>query len=112
MVKTYNDYKPETTDLVESLLKAGFTIRKVSDGEEVMPFLDVRQVVATVNSVDESHLYVSDPLGNKATLFIVLGNSPGELVADYSQNEALESVIHDVSKRWEGKPQPTSESYL
>ena len=45
-------------------------------------------------------------------IFIVLGNSPGELVSDWGipsdkeDSEAWDKAITDNSDKWEGKAQP------
>ena len=83
----------EVTDLVDALLKEGFSLISVYDGgEEDVAVATVQQAVEAITAVDESRLNVSAPDGRKLWLFIVLGNDLGEAVCDYVVHPLLEKV--------------------
>jgi len=105
--------------LLSHLQEDGLRLLAVNDGCEKWFHIDrslssLRQIqfaAEVITSVDYSHVVVSD--GNAtATLFVVLGNEPEELVADIaSKSDSLMDRIDDVvslfSNFWEGKPCPT-----
>ena len=113
------DWNPPVMSLLNHLQKDGLRLLAVNDGCEgwfqidtSLSSLGQRQFAAEViTSVDYSHVVVGD--GNAtATLFVVLGNQPEELVADIaSKSDWLMDKVDDVvslfSSSWEGKPCPT-----
>jgi hypothetical protein len=109
--RTSRDYKPEARSLIKRLQDLGFTIRSGDNGEERCKFdgnLDgfLRNLLAC----DEGHLYVSNRAGRKLTLFFVLGNSPGELICDYTDDAELDYALEAHYNAWEGRSQPTTEA--
>ena len=110
------DWSVPVKSLLGSFQEAGFIISAVHDGEEMIKIdqnlskTKVRHSAAdTVVSVDESFVYINKD-GMRARLFIVLGNEPEELVADYNYNpqleELLEETIDKYVEKWEGKKCP------
>lgn len=101
MVKQH-PYKKPVQDMIGRLKRAGFKPQWVDDDDDRYREDLVRHIL----SVDECWLKVE--LNNERfTLFIVLGNSPSEIVADYSCNDSRESaeldkVIDDFSDYWLG----------
>lgn len=89
------NYKPEIRAVLSALIAEGFSIAYVDDGEDssVPASLDV--AVETVASVDVATAGITHPdaIGKRFTLLFILGNDPGEIVAD----------------EWEGRPQPMEE---
>lgn len=108
-----NDWAPETRSLLGRLVDAGFKVVSGHNGEDKFRYDERRphDFVANLIACDESHLFVKSPAGKKIWLYLVLGNSPGEIVADCStgEDEALESVLDKHADEWEGKPQPTKD---
>jgi hypothetical protein len=102
-----NDFEPEVRSLLHTLKAHGFTLRKVDNGEAVT-LADDPQFVSEIIACDEAHLYVTAPDGKRATLFLVLGNSPGEVVCDYTATPALDAAVDEHYKRWDGRKQPTT----
>jgi len=112
------DWNPPVMSLLSHLQKDGLRLHAVNDGcewfhvDNRLSILRQRLFVAEViTSVDESHVVVSDG-SVTATLFVVLGNEPEELVADIgSESDSLMDRVDDVvslfSDYWEGKPCPT-----
>jgi hypothetical protein len=105
-----NDFTPETKSLIKALTAAGFIITGGNNGEERFDFgTDLAKFLDNLLATDETRLYVESPKGKKLSLFLVLGNSPGELVADYSicgDVDELEAVTQAHYDKWEGRKQP------
>lgn len=103
-----NNWKPVIGSLVHKLVKAGFTLTAVDDGEERIKVRTAKEAVEAINAVDDSHLFLTKDFAGKPVktwLFIVLGNEPEETVADYSITELepeLEAVLDAFAARWEG----------
>lgn len=104
----YNDYKPETKSLLNALTKAGFTLLEGNNGDENFPATKP-DFLEELTAADEARLWVKTPEGKRKGLYLVFGNSPGELVCDYHVDPALEAVIDAESAKWDGKPIPTEE---
>ena len=107
---TINDWNIETRSLLQRLHNAGIAILSVSH-EDRVPFdankLD--QFIEECSACDESYLSVRLPDDKKATLMLVYGNSPGELVADYTSHPLLDVVTQEHYAEWDGKPQPVKQ---
>jgi len=109
-----NDWAPEVKDLLTALTAAGFTLRKGDNGEDKFNFEEGKldSFIENLIACDESRLYVTDPSGNKRWLYLVLGNSPGELVADYScpaddkATDHIDPVTDAHYEKWSALPQP------
>lgn len=123
-----NDWNPETASLLASLRAAGFTIRGGSNGEDKVEkpesFANESAFLNELLACDEAWLYVTRK-GRKEskktpgkqvaavyTLFLVMGNSPGELVSDWGipadedDANALELAVRKCSDEWEDRKQP------
>lgn len=119
-MRMLNNFKPETRSLINRLTKAGFTIVSGNNGEESFKFTgDVDAFLSELLACDEATLRVIAPgtpfktnpetgksFQPKLTLFLVLGNSPGELVCDYTVHPLLDEVTEAHASEWDGKPQP------
>lgn len=102
---------------MSALIAEGFSIAYVDDGEDssVPASLDV--AVETVASVDVATAGITHPdaIGKRFTLLFILGNDPGEIVADWSCpkdhpiSDRLETTLCRVADEWEGRPQPMEE---
>lgn len=87
-------YTKEIKSFLNSLIAAGFSLHSVDNGEGRETAGTVEMATALIDATDESHLFVAHPNYEKrATIFIVLGNSPGELVCDYTDWPELEVVV-------------------
>lgn len=107
MNNVIKDWIPETTDLLNALLAAGFAILS-GEHEYAFKFRDVAQMAARLTECDESRLWVRKG-GGVYGLLLVYGNSPGELVADYSLPrgvDLLEPVIEAHYNKWIELDQP------
>lgn len=109
---TINDWEPETRSLLHTLKNHGFALLKVDNGEDVSEFESVPydEFVSECMACDESWLYVSHPsVGRAWCLYLVYGNSPGELVNDHHDHPLLSAAVEEHNARWDGKPVPTKE---
>jgi hypothetical protein len=94
------------------LQQRGFTIVSVYDGEERVKIDSTKsnlasrkEAIEVITSVDESQLIVKK--GDiKASLYILLGNDPEELVYDYTDWDELDMVVNEHSFQWQGKKCP------
>jgi hypothetical protein len=102
------DYRPEVRSLLKSLKRAGFTPLSVNNGEENIRYSDVSKTEFLEETVatDESTLRLQHN-NKKVAIFLVLGNEPGVIAADYTDYEPLQEVIDAHYDRWENKKQPT-----
>ena len=88
------NYKNEVKTLLNALQSASFALVGVDDGGEFIRTSDKTEALEAILSVDMSRLYVVNSQGKKDVLLIVIGNSPGELVADHStRSDDIEAVI-------------------
>ena len=106
-------YRAEVTENVEALADAGFSIVKVdyvrgygrNEDEDVVTTSSVRKAVDAILAVDESHLFVTTPLGKSVWVFFVLGNSDGEVICDYcvptggAERELMGKIISGIADR-------------
>jgi len=99
------DYRPEIKSLIHTLKKHNFSPYILNDGEELIRGNKI--TADDIDAVEECHLYVKDANNKKYCIYIVLGNDPGEIAADYSDNEKLKAAIEEHYNRWENKKQPT-----
>ena len=102
-----NNWRPEVGSLLCSLKKACFTITGANNGEDEYTGADYRKLVDCLTACDEGYIYATAPDGKKVWLNLVLGNSPGELVSDYSCHDGLDAVTDAHGEKWEGRAQPT-----
>jgi hypothetical protein len=114
MKQQINDWRPETRSLLQSLIKAGFTITGGNNGEyEFKNDKGEDQLIDDLTACDEANLFVVKD-GRPATLFLVYGNNPGELVSDYSYppvlGEDLDKVTAAHYDKWNGQKQPKRDS--
>jgi hypothetical protein len=107
-MKTINDWRPESKSLLKTLQKHNVTILSVNNGDEDTNYADTTlgKFVDEMTACDEAHLYVQTPDGKKHVLYLVYGNSPGELVADYSIAPELDAATEEHYDKWEGRKQP------
>lgn len=107
-MKTINNWKPESKSLLKSLQKRNITLLSVDNGETETNFAETTpaKFVNEMMACDEAHLYVQTPDGKKHVLYLVYGNDPGELVADYSISPELDAAVNEHYNTWEGRKQP------
>lgn len=115
-----NNWTPEVASLIATLKRHGFEIVSGHNGEEAFKLgtgaKGMKAFIENLIACDEANLYVRHPdiktgQGNKVTcsLYLVLGNSPGELVSDYSEPltcDLLDKVTEEHYSRWESRKQP------
>ena len=90
----YN-YKPTIRRIVSRAIKAGYTV-SVFDGEEfaIKRSTDIPAIVAACESTGEDTLVVRTADGTKVgSIWLVYGNLPEELVADYRGGRAIDALV-------------------
>ena len=122
MMNTYTirNWEPVIGSFVHTLVKDGWKVRSASDFEDRVVFtgdeslVDVtRKVKEVCTGVDESSItFRKGGLG--ITSYIILGNEPEELIADweYKNDESDAEFTKSWGKftaKWEGKKCPTKE---
>lgn len=110
-MQTYKDYKPETLDLLNRLLAAGFILKSGENGGDTdFPFDNIEQFLKECTACDEAHIFVAPPGIPGKLLFIrlVFGNEPGYLVCDYMTHPLLDSLLNAFADAWDGKDQATT----
>lgn len=106
-----NDWKPELRSVLEAIRRHGFTVRLASNGEYVVGAeKGDAALLACLDACDEAHL-VCDKDGHHASFFLVLGNCPGEIIADVGHSpelsDVVDTIIEEHGNAWEGRKQPT-----
>lgn len=100
----------EVMALVDTLRMMGCSLLSLSDEEGVFAAEDdlntIEKAVNQIESVDEATVEVALPgCGGNAELLVVLGNEPGCLVADYSENDLIGYIVNRVADyAWFGSP--------
>jgi len=114
----YYDWTVPVRTLIHQLQNHDFDILSVNDGDEDIPIISnagspQERVEATeaITAVDEAWLRIGRAGNQRGTIYIVLGNEPDELVADYGANTEemmpfIEEAVEAHRKQWEGKRCP------
>lgn len=112
-IQTINDWEPEVRSLLEALIAANCVLVSGDNGEDKFVYKDgeLAAFIEELIACDEAHLYVLTPGGKERWLYLVLGNSPGELVSDYTVDATIDKVSSAESDKWSGKAQPTKRGY-
>jgi len=114
-----NNWTPETASLIATLKRHGFEIVRGDNGEDEFKCGagrdGMKKFIANLIACDEAHLYVKCPKSGKLRwIYLVLGNSPGEIASDYSipaelfhsDADPLDKATDEHYNRWEGRKQP------
>jgi len=105
----YNDWKSVVKSLIKFLVADGFVPFKANNGEDSITSDHRGRLAEKICECDEGNLFVRKGEFT-ARLFIVLGNSPEELVCDYGWKggdcDELEESLARFSAYWEGKECP------
>lgn len=105
-MRYFTDYELETRSLMETLTQHNFKAIWCSNGESKVRFCDVayEEFLAHLHACDDATLVVTNGDGRLLSIYLVYGNSYGELPADYSKHPALEKAIEEHSDKWDGLP--------
>ncbi len=111
MSKFINNWKPEVRSLINALVKAGCVIDSGNNGEDGTFTLakcgTMAKFIDNLTACDEAHLFVRTPgKDGLAFVYLVFGNSPGELPSDYTLRPEIEAACNEHSKKWDGVKQP------
>ena len=120
---TYLDWTVPVRTLIHQLQNYDFDILSVNDGEEDIPIISNSgsraeriEAAEAIVAVDESWLRIGREGKLRGTIYIVLGNEPDELVADYSANTEdmmplIEAAVEAHRDMWEGVKCPVMEEF-
>jgi hypothetical protein len=91
----------EIRSLLRTLRDHGFALDGVHDGDALVPGSTEAGAMEAITSVDMSRLAVrhSNHPG-RLWLLLVLGNEPGELVADHADHVILSLAVEAFACRW------------
>lgn len=94
-------YKREVSSMLTTLRKYGIKVKSVNDGEMTIS-VNAVPALHTILSVDECYVYVTCPdTDERKWLRVLLGNSPGDLVCDYSAGSpVLDAAMQEHYDRW------------
>lgn len=114
-VQLINDWAPEVKSVVHTIKSHGFTVVEATNGEEtVKASAGHKAILDCLLACDEATLRVTKD-GKRASFWLVMGNSPGELIADGSYQDGLEAdwdkVLDEHCRRWEERTQPTRKGF-
>lgn len=113
--KLVNNWTPEVASLIATLKRHKFEIVKGDNGEEGFDFDgNMKNFIENLIACDEAHLYVKCPKTGKVRwIYLVLGNSPGEIASDYSipvelttDEDPMDKATSEHYNRWDGRKQP------
>jgi hypothetical protein len=84
--------------IIEAALERRYTVSVWDGGTWVVKYSrDVDQIAMALQSSDEDQLRLHDESGHSVgTMLLIWGNSPEELVADHSDNDAIKSLLEAV----------------
>ena len=107
--KLLNNYLPEIHSLLKTLNKHGLHTVRVDNGDGFEWCKNDEEAAGLIDATDESWVIVEDVNKRRGTLFVVLGNGTGEIVADWSGNDVgiiIDAVVGEHYAAWEGVEQP------
>lgn len=130
MTDTRLDWTPVVRSLLCWLRRHGIHPIAVDDGAARIRFDEANDersiddldgaIADAICAVDQATLFCSALAGCsevRANFWIVLGNEPEEIVADYSHTrdvalleEAIENALEDFDGEWAGKPCPRAQA--
>ena len=91
---------------LRTLKQAGLNVVAVDNGDGWEKVGSRAEAVELACACDTAYVRMSNEGGDKCTAFIVLGNEPEELFADYSTSDALDSAVDAFCSIWSGKRCP------
>ena len=71
-------------NLIDHLLKKGFTLSSVYDGEEDTKVGTIKEAMEVVFNLDESRIYFENSTGGNHNVLIVLGNDGWDCISDWT----------------------------
>jgi hypothetical protein len=102
------DWSIPVRDFFRTAKKHGLEPIAVNNGDGWVSTSTLALAAAEITATDESHVRLTHTDGSRVTAYIVLGNEPAELVADYTIHPALDAATDEHYNNWEGKPCPTT----
>lgn len=81
---------------IRALRANGWNVDSVNDGEEIILVTNETEAIEAICAVDEATLAVVKD-GQSGYVFFVLGNSPEEVICDYTVNL---TELDDLTANW------------
>jgi hypothetical protein len=106
-MKKYNWSTP-VRDFLRTAEKHGLEPLAVNNGDGWVSTSTIAIAVAEITATDESHVRLAHTDGSRVTAYIVLGNEPAELVADYTVHPALDAATDEHYNNWRGRACPST----
>ena len=111
------DWKPVVKSLCKSLVANGVELVGANDlgdypEDSEIETGDINKIVDWVTGVDESMIYLKTPdtpEGKKKVIYIVLGNGPEEIAADWTMDELIDKATDDHYEKWANRKTPMVE---
>ncbi len=94
-----NPYAAEVTSLINDLINDGFKITHIDDGDG-WEETTADTVIDSILGVDDSNIRVKKEGGKGNSIYLVLGNEPGVIVADYSCDDDLDRITDAHYKKF------------
>lgn len=109
LTRTINDWKPEVSSLLRTFKKHGIEPVQCDDGAVTKLVPGKRnESIEELFACDDVALHVRTPNSPKLRwVYLVYGNSPGELVCDYTVDPALDAATSEHYNKWSERKQPT-----
>lgn len=103
----YN-WKPVIKSALKHLTDTGMRLDSVDNGDGREKATDTKTAVDLIEATDESHVYLRHPENQQLYLvYLVLGNDPEELFADWAEDGRIDKAQEAFEKQWAGKSCPT-----
>lgn len=107
-----NDWRPEVRTVLHQLELVGLHLVEIDNGADDDGIVEIKsgdkvtpEHIEEICACDECRIRVSD--GKKRLgLYLVFGNSPGELVADYHVDPRIDQATDAASRIWDGEQVP------
>lgn len=112
MTRTINNWKPEVLSLLRTFAKHGIEAIACNNDGSIIKFVPGKrnEFIEELFACDEVALYVRTPHSSKLRwVYLVYGNSPGELVCDYTIDPVLDVATAEHYNKWNERKQPTCE---
>jgi len=94
--------KAAIRQILTALTQGGFNLVSVDNGDGSEKVTTVSAALAEIMATDESHVIMHHPSSDKKVwLFFVLGNSPEEVLCDYTVHPQMDEILDELHKKWE-----------
>lgn len=82
-----------TAAIAKRAIVLGYVVQVSSDGEVEQPAQTPEAITTAATALDEARLLLFKAQAFAGFIYLVYGNSPQELVCDYTDSEAIRAVL-------------------